>query len=312
MREPKSFFLLVGMLVLVTISFVLISIWAYHSYFQDQHSTPIAVQSEQAPAPLVKNNNKDSLELILDSILRNSTNQQDSIIDNHSDSLDKVLGLKIVEFKKIKSDIIEILNKKTASKNYADADKINLLQQNVNELRERNSELESENERLKELVKELTASKNQKGETANENKGIQKTQRKGVHSLPLLVLHLKFTAIHADGGNKKITTLASQTNELAGSFELNIKSTRSNSSKIFIVILQPNGKVLSNPGGKSGMFYTLEGDRKYSVALHMDVLKDNHKRLQFSIKTPSAQKGKYTMQIYHGGILIGRLNKILL
>ena len=169
MREPKSFFLLVGMLVLVTISFVLISIWAYQSYFQDQHSTPIAVQSEQASAPLVKNNNKDSLELILDSILKNS-NQQDSISDNYSDSLDKVLQLKIVAFKKIKSEIIEILNEKAASKDYADADKINVLQQNVNELRERNNELESENEKLKELVKELTASKNQKGETANKFK----------------------------------------------------------------------------------------------------------------------------------------------
>jgi FtsZ-binding cell division protein ZapB len=178
MREPKSFFLLVGMLILVTISFVLISIWAYHSYFQDQHSTPIAVQSEQAPAPLVKNNNKDSLELILDSILRNSTNQQDSIIDNHSDSLDKVLGLKIVEFKKIKSDIIEILNKKAASKDYGDVDKINLLQQNVNELRERNVELESENEKLKELVKELAASKNQKEETANEKRVFKRRKEK--------------------------------------------------------------------------------------------------------------------------------------
>ena len=311
MREPKSFFLLAGMLVLVTISFVLISVWAYNSYFQNHDSKYVTVQTQQAPAPSEKNNNKDSLELVLDSILRNPANQRDSVIDNHGDSLDKVLQLKIVEYRNLKSDIIEILNEKDASKNNADTDRINLLQQNINELRERNNELENENEKLKELVEKLTGSKNQNEETIR-NGNIQKTERKSVHSLSLFVLHLKFAAIHSDGPNKKITTIASQTNEFAGSFELNIKTAKNNSPKIFIVILQPNGKVLSDAGGKSGIFYTPEGDRKYSVALQFDILKDNHKRLQFSIETPSAQRGKYTMQIYHQGILIGRLNKILL
>lgn len=308
MRDPKYFFLLIGALALVTISFIIISIRGYHYYFQNQDSKPVAIQLKQTPDPVAENN-RDSLELILDSILRVSKDRQDSLIDSNTDSLDTILRLKIIEFRKLRSDIIEILNQKSALKNTTAVDeKMRLLQQNINELHERNGELESENEKLKGMVEELTASKNQRNDAGSI---AQRSRQGSANSLPLLVSHLKFNAINITGSNKKATSHASNANELEGSFELNIKSTKNNSSKIFMVILGPGKKVLPNSSGKLGIFYSPDGNKKYSVVLRFDTVNDNHKRLYFSIPVHSPQPGKYAMQIYHGGILIGRLDKVL-
>lgn len=257
------------------------------------------------------NNRNDSLEYVLDSITRKSKDQGDSVADNNTDSLDRTLGLKVLEYRKLKSDIIEILNKKAVLKDTAIVnEKINLLQQTIEELRERNNEMVSENERLKDTLKQLTALKGLKEETISDNNSAQKSISS---SLPLLVSHLRFEAINVERNSKKITTLALETDEFEGSFEINIKATKNNSPKIFIVILQPDRKVVVTPAGKPGIFYTPDGNKKYSISLQFDIKKDGHKQLSFSIPAPQpGQKGKYTMQIYHGGILIGRLNKTLL
>lgn len=315
MRDSKSFFLLIAVLVLVTISFILISIWGYNYYFRNVENKQVVLQPAKTFTTGEKDNNRDSLEYILDSIINKSTDQKDSIADdNDTDSLDKTLEFKILEYRKLKSDIIEILNKKAALKDTAIVnEKISLLQQTIDELRERNNEMVSENEQLKEMVKQLTALKNPKEEVINNNNSAQKSASKSSNSLPLLVAHLRFAAINVEKNNGQITTLASQTDEFEGSFEINIKATKNNSPKIFIVILQPDKKVLVSPGSKPGIFYTSDGNKRYSTFLQFDVKKDNHKRLHFSIAAPRPiQKGKYAMQIYHGGILIGRLNKTLL
>jgi FtsZ-binding cell division protein ZapB len=311
MRDSKSFFLLITVLVLVTISFILISIWGYHYYFGNADTRQTVSQSAKTFATEEKDKNKDSLDYVLDSIVRKSKDPTKNISDDNTDSLDRTLELKILEYRKLKSDIIEILNKKTALNDTAIVnEKVSLLQRTIDELRERNNEIVSENEQLKETVKQLTTSKSPKEATVSST---QKRISKSSHSLPLLVSQLRFAAIHVNKDDKNVTSLASQTNRLEGSFEINIKPAKNNSPKIFIVILQPDRKVLINPAHKSGIFYTPDGNKKYSTSLQFNVKKDNHKRLYFSMVAPQPiQKGKYTMQIYHGGILIGRLNKMLL
>ena len=315
MRDSKSFFLLIGVLVLVTISFIIISVWGYRYYFQTTENKPVVVQPEKKFVFVKQNNKSDSLEHILDSLTGKYGNPESGFAGNDTDSLDGILRLKILEYRKLKSDIIKILNKKAALKDTAIVnEKISLLQQTIDELRERNTEVVSENEQLKETVKRLEASQGLKEKaTGNNNSSPQKNVSRSSHPLPLLVSHLRFAAINIKREDKKVTSLASQTNKLEGSFEINIKSAKNNSPKIFIVILQPNRKVLINQAAKPGIFYTPDGNKRYSTSLQFDVKRDNHKRLHFSIAAPQPiQKGKYIMQIYHGGILIGRLNKMLL
>lgn len=312
MRDPKSFFLLVGALLLITISFIIVSIWGYHFYVQDQDSKPVARQLEQTFPTGGRNDNRDSLELVLDSVLGNASKGYDSLASSYDNALNQALLSKASEYRDIKRDIIEILNEKAVLKDTSAPDeRIRLLQRDVEILRGTNIELKSENDSLRTMLGELTLLKNEDSKTS-DNEITQKRQQKSTNSLPLLVSHLNFTAISADGSHKIVTTLASQTNEFSGSFELNIQSTETGSSKIFIVILAPDGRVLPNEVGKLGIFYSPTGNKSYSTALLFDALKDNHRTLQFSIPASSVQKGKYTMQIYHGGLLIGKLNKMLL
>ena len=313
MRDFKSLFLLIAVLVLVTISFIVISVRGYRYYFQTTENKPAVVEPEKNFVSVKQHNKSDSLEHVLDSLIRKYGNQENGFAGNDPDSLDGILKLKILEYKKLKSDIIEILNKRVALKDTAIVnEKISLLQKTINELRERNNGIVSENEQLKETVKRLTVLKGMR-EEATSNSNPQKSVSKSSHSLPLLVSHLRFTAISGKKEDKTRTSLASQTNRFEGSFEINIKSAKNNSPKIFIVILQPNRKILINPAAKPGIFYTPDGNKRYSTSLQFDVNKDNHKRLYFSVAvTQPIHKGRYTMQIYHGGILIGRLNRILL
>ena len=314
MRDSKSFFLLIGVLVLVTISFIIISVWGYRYYFKTTENKQVVVQPEKKFVPVKQNNKSDSLEHILDSLTGKYGNPESGFAGNDTDSLDGILRLKILEYRKLKSDIIKILNKKAALKDTAIVnEKISLLQQTIDELRERNTEVVSENEQLKETVKRLEASQGLKEKATDNNSSRQESVSKSSHLLPLLVSHLRFAAIGIKKEDKKVTSIASQTNRFEGSFEINIKSAKNNSPKIFILILQPNRKVLINQAAKPGIFYTPDGNKRYSTSLEFDVEKDNHKRLHFSIAAPQPiQKGKYIMQIYHGGILIGRLNKMLL
>ncbi len=61
MRDSKSLFLLVFALILITISFVLISIWGYRFYYQDKKEKP-AEQIENKPVTINPKSAKDSLQ----------------------------------------------------------------------------------------------------------------------------------------------------------------------------------------------------------------------------------------------------------
>ena len=129
------------------------------------------------------------------------------------------------------------------------------------------------------------------------------------YTLPLLVSHLRFVGMTVSDNNR-VTNIAAQTERLYGSFQLNVKPANTNNA-IYVVVIQPNGKTLLNSAWESGTFETKSGIEKYSTVLHFDNQKDNGNRLVFSIDSHNFQKGKYAMQIYHDGVMIGRLTRTL-
>ena len=312
MRDPKSLYLLIFALVLVTISFILISFWGYHFYFQPKENT--AIQSEEkTPLIIKKTATRDSLQSVLDSTIQQLGIQQNNSVNNSADTSDKSLEVKLLEFNKLKGEIAEILKNKSASSNDMSvaSEKIGQLQQSINELRDQNNAVAKENERLNKLLKQFIAENKQKGTSTNINDNTRKAQSDNPTALPLLVSHLRFVAVMVNDNYEKETFLASQANKLEGSFTININSDKNNSPEIYVVIIQPNGKALLNSAWESGTFETTDGRRVYSALIHFDNTKDNHKRLGFSISLRAFQKGKYAMQVYHNGIMIGRMERSL-
>lgn len=301
MKDIKSLYLLIFALILITISFILISIWGYHFYFahpRDNIVTQNAVEVKKAAKPLSSSNNNIN-------IVNDTVGTEKKISSTASDSM---IEVKLAEIDKLTDEIRQILINKTSSgENAAGSKQITQLKQSVDDLRSQNYEVQKENARLDKMMEELVANKSVNKKNEDLESGNSKTVSKSAASLPLLVAHLRFTAFT---GNRQVpTSLASKTAYLTGSFIIKVKPGNA-SRRIYIVIVEPNGKILLEDAKKPHVFKTGSGTKEYSVALPFNET-DDQKRLHFSISSPSFEKGEYKMRIYHEGILIGRMNRIL-
>jgi len=307
MNDRKSLYLLIFSLTVVTISFVLISIWGYHFYFakrNTQPAQPIYKPVKEAPLKVQKNTTSDSLQTLLNLTAERLVNETDSsYLDS---SVDKNLAAKLIELNRLKNEIAEILKNKSSPGDTSANQKISQLQQSVEELKIQNNEVAEENARLNEMVKQLME---KKGTPTSSTSNSKKRLAGSAYTLPVLVSHLRFVGLSINN-DKKVTNIAAKTERLFGSFQVNVKPTNRNNA-IYVVIIQPDGKTLVNAELQSGTFKTKTGSKVYSTVLHFDNKKDNGNRLVFSIDSSNFQKGKYAMQIYHQGVLIGRLTRTL-
>lgn len=298
MKDRKSLYLLIFTLIVVAIAFTLISVWGYQIYFSKRFSQNI--DSLKVNALAVKGIDKQRPQMRLDSAIQELSNPADTIT---YDSSDYKLALKIMEFNRIKNEIALILKNKISAKDSTSEIKTIDLQKTIDDLRNQNLQLVKENGRLNEMVNQLLENKQKKDE---QKSVFEQNKKQSALSLPLLVSHLRFAAYDKD----KKTWLASETKKLAGSFEINVKPQNS-TAVIYIVIVKPDGKVLFSASGAAATFESSSGRKIYSDIIPFKNERDNHKRLQFSVNSDTFKKGKYVMQIYHQGIMIGRLEKIL-
>ena len=309
MKDRKSLYLLIFALTVVTISFILISIWGYHYYFTSIEPKPVTQNIPQNPPAVSKTSMKDSLQTLLNTTVEQLGVENDSTLNDSS--VDKTLALKLIEFNRLKNEIAAILRNKSSSQDMSDAgQKIVKLQQSVDELRDKNNEVAAENERLNNMVKQLIAKKSTAPGKPHTSQPSKKHLASSAYTLPLLVSHLRFVAITVNDDNQAITNIAANTKMLSGGFQINVKPENT-TTEIYVVVVQPDGKTLFNAAWQSGNFETKTGRKVYSALLHFDNVKDNGKRLSFSIDSHNFQKGNYVMQVYHQGIMIGKLTRTL-
>lgn len=297
-------------LVLVTSSFILISIWGYHYYFQPKDNLPGFKKKEKKQQESTATRYYDSTQNFTDSTRSFLDPKSQNLVLNNSDSLSKTLQLKLIEYKKIQEEIAEILKNKAVLKNKVDeAKKISEIQKSIDSLKRKKEEMIMENEKMNQMLTQ----KEQLQNTVTKNDNFKNTKTILPASLPLLVSHLNFVAISEKKGDyEKQTMLASQATKFEGSFEININPKMNTASEIFVKILQPNGRPILNASSGFSVLEAEAGKSAYSVVLHFDKNKDNHSRLKFSIATDVFHKGKYTMQIYHNGVMIGRMQRTLM
>ena len=300
MKDRKSLYLLIFALIVVTIAFTLICVWGYRFYFSKNASQSLIDSLKVNVLASKKTNYAERPQILFDSVIRQLNNPADTIA---YDSADDELALKIMEFNRIKNEIALVLGNRLSAKDSASETKIAVLEKEIEELRNQNIEITKENARLNETLRQLPGSKQKE---KAQKPASEKSKIQPASSLPLLVTHLRFAAYN----NDQKTGLASETKKLAGSFEINVKPQNAITA-IYVVIVQPNGKILSNASGTAASFETPSGRKVYSAVVHFDNEKDNHKRIQFSVNSDAFSKGKYKMQIYHGGIMIGHLEKTL-
>ena len=307
MRDTKSLSLLLLSSVLFLLSIILLCTWGYQYYHQIQDDkTKVA----KPAVPVVPDSTRDSLLKIYQVTLNSLDNRLDTAW-YYADSLKGNLDINLKEFYRLRDEIASILQAKAP--NAGDLEmarkKIGELQQKVTQLRYRNSDVENENAKLKALLEQMSKETQGMEDNSRLMEKENKTLTAKVNAMASLnAANLSLAALA--NNDQQETTEAGQTEKLVGSFT--IKSNMSSKCDIVVVVVQPDGQVLQKSAWESGSFETAEGNKKiYSCKLHCETSKGEPKQLNFSLTADKYLKGNYTMQVYHNGVLIGKVNKTL-
>jgi hypothetical protein len=319
MKDTKTILLLVVSVLLLLVSFALLWTWGYQfSHLTKEKNGTVFILKDSTDAA---NNRRDSLRKAYNNTIA-SFNQLDSTWVK-ADSLKNNLDVKLTEFYKLRNEIGDLL-KNPRSKADLDAAKLKIdeLQRKVTALRTRNSEVEEENKKLQALIEEFRKNNlppgnpvNPAGSTGASSKSVTSaflnTGATATTNM-LTATDMRLTAIMQLDGKEVETLEALQTDKFVGSFVVRNNSNSLANAEVYVVVIQPNGKILQNSAWDAGSFNTNEGRKLYSFRFRFDYNKGDAKRLSFSLNGDQYAKGNYTVQLYQNGSLIGRMTKTLI
>lgn len=239
------------------------------------------------------------------------------------------------EINRLKAEIANLLRKQNNDADLKLArQKIEELQQRVEKLTDKNSDIEKENKKLFAVLRRLSderieaEQKSKAWPVVYENKAQESSKPVTSGTAPaakqnaaapvpangnavMATDELRLTALTVTDSKEIETAEAFLTDKFTGSFTLRSAALQNSGGEVIIVITQPDGKVLQKSSWESGTFQTSEGKKVYSCRLKFDVSGADQKKLNFSISAPNFIKGNYTLQVYSKGILIGKLVKSL-
>ena len=309
MRDTKSLSLLLLSSVLFLLSIILLCTWGYQYYHQiqeDKSNDQVAKKTSTVP-----DSTRDSL-LKIYQVTMSSLNTRLDSATYYADSLKGSLDINLTEFYKLRDEIAVLLHAKTP--NVEDLNlarkKINELQQRVEQLRYRNTDVEKENKRLKAILNQLSKESQSVGQNLKQVSGENRSLTNKVNSIVAVsTANINLSAVTDNDQN--ITNEAKQTEKLVGSFVIKNNGSAIAKYDIIVVVLQPDGQVLQKSAWESGSFETPNGRKIYSCKIRYDAEKGESKQLNFTLSADSYQKGKYTLQLYHNGVIIGSTVKNL-
>ncbi len=310
MKDFRSSLLVLVSLLLV-ISLALLITVCYHFFYRTPDYKPI-VELSGKDKIVITSYNRDSLQQIYDATVQRLDKRMDSAWNN-ADSLNNEIDVKISEFYKLRKEITSILKDKSSNKNLETASsKIRELQTKVSKLSFVSKDVEKENRRLNEIINQLSNTPESGPPPATSATTItESTKTNIVTQRKFSINEIHISAYKSDNEKDIETFTAKDAEKFAGSFI--VKNAQAiNNAEVMIVIIQPDGKVMQNSTWDAGSFETPTGKKIYSRKLTFDYKKDESKKIQFSVAGDYFQKGNYTMQLYHNGLMSGKIIKALL
>lgn len=310
MKESKISMLLLVSLSMLLLAFVILFIWAFSYYNQANKNTgPAVIVVKDSSA--IAGNIRDSLQKIYTSTI-NNLNQELDLTRLNADSFQQDMDAKLTAFYTLKTEIESILQKEQSSASDIDKarNKILELQQRLNDWRNKYADVAEENLRLSRLLQKLSATL-QAPAPKKINNEIKVSSEKEAGNALFMISALQLKAIMQIGDREQETFQAVQTDQLKGSFECKNTLASLEGEEMYIIVLQPDGKVIKESPWASGLFETGEGRKIYSSRLRFDCIKGETKRLNFSIEAGGYQKGNYIMQIYYKGKMIAKTSTSL-
>jgi len=114
------------------------------------------------------------------------------------------------------------------------------------------------------------------------------------------------------GDRETEVTSARKANKLIFSFTLQNNIVSTASYDVYVVILQPDNKVLqTDVWGTDHFDSKTEGAKAYTTKVHFEYNKGERKKIIYTIQPDNFLAGTYTMQVYQNGVSLGETIKQL-
>jgi len=303
MRDSKN-------LLLLLVSIGLMGTWVYHLYDKSRYSNHVAqvlVKDTVATEEAVR----DSLQRLF----AEKTKQLDTtttLTDSLRGSLDSTLT-KIFDLRRQISDILKNRNATNTDLKKA-RELIAEYQQRIEEMKAQNTDLETERTRLNGVLVQLNDE--MKGLQANVDKITQenKTLAETINEASTFIASdMRLSIVTTKSGDRETeVTSARKANKLIFSFTLQNNIVSTASYDVYIVILQPDNKVLqTDVWGTDHFDSKTEGAKAYTTKVHFEYNKGERKKIIYTIQPDNFLAGTYTMQVYQNGVSLGETIKQL-
>jgi hypothetical protein len=257
---------------------------------------------------------RDSLKSLYSAALMELDTKLDSTQENAA-LLQTRLATKLDEIDQLKSEIRNILSKQnfTAGDLAEARKKIAELQEKVDELSNQKLSMEEEKKQLGNTLLQLTQNVDSlqmnirrlslENEALNEKVSLASV---------FVASEVKIDAVELKGTAEESTSQAKKADKFIASFIVQNRVSNFVSAEVTTVLLKPDGQVMQSTVWDSGTFDAKnEGKKNYTRKIKFDYEKGEQKHLLFSIDTEKCQKGVYTFQVWHNGIMIGKATKTL-
>lgn len=292
----------------------LVATWVYHLYDKSQYSnrkTEVFIKDSTAVAQGVQ----DSLQKLYTHTISNLEAGLDST-KSTAGQLKGELQTKLSEISKLRNEIATILKKNNINKEDMDLarSKTIELQRLVAELQNKNTSIEDEKKQITVVLDKVNVQvKDLEGNVQKldqENKVL--TEKVNLASA-FVASELKLSSVTVKNDKEQETNLAKKTSKLVISFAVKNNVTQYENADIFVVITQPDGRILKNEDVWEATTINIQNGSRinYTRKIRFEYEKGETKQLIFSLNTEEYLKGTYTLQLYHNGYMIGQTMKML-
>lgn len=292
----------------------LVGTWVYHLYDKTQYAsrrTEVFIKDSTAVAQAVQ----DSLQRIYAHTINNLDAELDST-KSTAGLLKGELNTKLAEIYRLRTEIAAILKRNNFKKEDLDLarKKTVELQQLVAELQSKNTSIEEEKKQITDVLDKVNVQvKNLEGNVQRldqENKVL--TEKVNLASA-FVASELKLSPVAVKNDKEQETNQARKASKLVISFVLQNNVTDYNNADVYIVITQPNGRIMKNDDvwETSTMNLQSGGRISYTRRIRFEYQKGESKKLLFSLNPEEYLQGTYTLQVYHNGYMIGQIMKNL-
>lgn len=295
------------------LSLGLVGTWIYHLYDKTQYSqrrTEVYIKDSIAVAQGVQ----DSLQKIYSYTI----NSLDAKLDSTKSSAGMLQGelqAKLAEIYRLRTEIATILKKNNIKK-----EDLDLARRKTSELQQLVAELESKNSTIEEEKKQIAATLDKvniqvRGLEGNVQQLDQQNKvltEKITHASAFVASGLKFSPVTVKNDKEQETNQAKKASKFVVSFAVQNNISDYEIADVYVVITQPNGRVLQNEDVWETTTTLQNGNRiSYTRKVRFEYHKGESKDLVFSLNAEEYIKGTYTMQVYHNGYMIGQVMKTL-